>query len=472
VKESSSVKKDSLTKSNTQSKGVKTLLGDPKKAIIKLAMPMIIAMSATTIYNLVDALWVSGLGPDALAAVGFVFPFLFMVLAIANGLGIGGGAAISRKIGADDKKKVDKIAVHTLVIMTLIAMIFTLSVFIFASDIFLLIGAGNIAPLAANYARILAIGTMTIFFTYIALAILRAEGDAKRSMFAILLGAGLNIILDPIFIYTFGLGVAGAAWATVLSMSITSVLLFYWLFLKRDTYVSIHFRGFRFSKQIIIDILKVGLPAMIMQLSMSIMMLIMNLIVNSIGGTDGVAVFTAGWRIVTIATLPLIGIATAVVSVTGAAYGSHEFEKLKTSHMYAVKIGIIIEVILATATFLLAPLIAKAFTLAEESARIYDDLTNFLQIICIFYPGVALGMLSSSMFQGIGKGFYALLVTIFRSIILTTPLALIFSTILGLGLSGAWWGIVTANITGSTIAFIWAKIHIGKLLHSKSIQKQ
>ena len=455
---------------NNETNGVQTLLGDPKKAIIKLAIPMIIAMSITTVYNLADAIWVSGLGSDALAAVGFVFPFFFMTLAIANGLGIGGGAAISRRIGANDKEGADNVAVHTLVIMLIISILFTILFFVFAPDIFSVIGAGKTLAMATVYARIMAIGTIAIFFSFIANAILRAEGDVNRAMHAMALGAVLNIVLDPIFIYTFDLGVAGAAWATLLSMSVSSLLLFYWLFLKKNTYISLHFRGFHFNKSAIKDIFKVSFPASVMQLSMSITMLIMNIIIIKIGiingaenPQDGVAVFTVGWRVATLATMPIIGIATAVVSVTGAAYGAQDYKKLNISYMHAIKIGIIIEAVIALFIFFFAPTITVLFTLAETSAHLAPNIIIFLRIACIFFPGIAFGMLSSSMFQGTGHGMNALIVTIFRTIILTIPFAWFFSITLDMGLPGAWWGLVAANSIGSAAAFIWAKIYIKKL---------
>jgi Na+-driven multidrug efflux pump len=113
-----------------QTKGVKALLGDPKKAILSLSWPMIVAMTVQTLYNLVDAIWVSGLGADALAAVGFVFPLLFMGTALATGLGVGGGSAISRKIGAKNKKGADNAAVHTIILMFVLALLYTIPLFI------------------------------------------------------------------------------------------------------------------------------------------------------------------------------------------------------------------------------------------------------------------------------------------------------------------------------------------------------
>lgn len=447
-----------------QTEGVKALLGDPKKAIIKLAWPMIIAMSVQTLYSLVDAIWVSGLGSDALASIGFVFPLLFMGIALAVGLGVGGGSVISRKIGSKDKKGADNAAVHTIIIMVILALLYTIPLFVFSEDIFRAIGAGRTTATAALYARIMFSATIISFFSFIANAILRAEGDAKRAMLAMVLGGLLNVLLDPIFIYLLGLGVPGAAWASVVSMSVSALLLFYWLFFKQDTYVAISFRDFQFNKSIMKDILVVGLPASIMQLSMSIMMFMMNIIVERVGGLDGVAVFSAGWRVATMASMPLLGIATAVVSVTGAAYGARSFEKVDIAHIYAVKIGLIIATSIAAVTFVFAPVITAAFTQSAETARIGDDIITFLRIICIFYPAAALGILSSAAFQGVGKGVYSLLATVLRTIFLIVPLAWVFAVTLEWGLVGAWWGLVIANIIGGTIAFLWMKIHVNALL--------
>ncbi|MCJ7582157.1 MAG: MATE family efflux transporter, partial [Candidatus Aminicenantes bacterium] len=214
-------------------KGVETLLGNPRKAIIKLSFPMIIALSVHTLYTFIDALWVSGLGADALSAVGFFFPFLFMILALATGIGVGGSSAISRRIGAKDKLGADLVGTHTFVFMIFTAFAVTVPLFLAAPSIFTAMGAGHVASTAASYGRILFAGAVIFFFSNVAIAIMRAEGDVKRAMYAMLLGAGLNIILDPIFIYVLDLGVPGAAWATLVSLFVSSTFLFRWLFIKK-----------------------------------------------------------------------------------------------------------------------------------------------------------------------------------------------------------------------------------------------
>ena len=458
------MKNNSTSKAHrSETEGVKTLLGNPKKAIIKLALPMIVAMSVQTIYSFVDAIWVSGLGPDALSAVGFFFPFFFMIIALSTGLGVGGAAAISRRIGARDKNGADNVASHTIVMMLLVSAVITIPFFFLVNSIFSRMGAGRVAPLAASYAQIIFIGTILIFFTHVASALLRAEGDVRRAMYAGLGGAGLNIILDPIFIYTLRLGVAGAAWASVISMSVASSVLFYWVCIKQDTYVSITLNNFCFDKNILGDILRVGLPASIMQIAMAFSVFLLNLIAVRVAGTDGVAVYTTGWRVAMFAALPLLGMATAVTSVTGAAFGARDYAKLDNAYMYAIRIGVYIEFAVASLTFILAPQITSLFTVSHEAVRIADDLITFIRTMCIYYPAAAFGILSSAMFQGIGKGMNSLAVTIFRTIILVIPLVYFFSISLQMRLPGIWWGIVMGNIIGATIAFSWARYVINRL---------
>lgn len=465
-----------------RTEGVRTLLGNPRVAILKLALPMIVAMAVQTVYNLADAIWVSGLGSDALSAVGFFYPFFFMAMALSTGLGIGGGTAISRRIGAQDKEGADNVAIHTIVLMVGIAVMFSIPFFILAPWIFRGMGAGDVTDLTVSYSRVIFGFSIVIFFTNVSNAILRAEGDTKRAMYAIVFGSVMNILLDPIFIYEsfrigsveiplLNLGIAGAAWATVISITTSSILLFYWLFLKRDTYVDFNFRDFQFRWEILKDIGRVGLPASLTQLSMSINMVAMNMVIVPVGGTDGVAIFSTGWRVSTFAILPLMGIAAANTSVAGAAYGARRYDKLSESHRYSVKMGLIIEIVVSVLLFALAPFIMLAFTWSEGSEHLFDDLVMFTRITSLFYMSVAFGMMSGSAFQGIGKGFHSLMVTVLRTVVLTLMMSILLGIVLDLGLRGIWFGIVIGNITGSMLAYAWVRHYIkglrsGRIEHS------
>ncbi len=443
--------------------GVQTLLGDPKKAIIKLSIPMVVAVSAHTIYNVTDAIWVAGLGPESLAAVGFIFPFFFFAMAIASGVGIGGGAAISRKIGARDKDGADSIAVHTIVLMLIHVVLLTWAMLTFAEPALRLMGAGEALELAVSYAHILFAGIGFVFFQQSAISILRSEGDVKRAMYAMVGGAVLNMALDPIFIYALGLGVAGAAWATILSMFLVSALTGYWLFMERKTYVSFRFKGFRFHGAHVWDITRVGFPASVSQMSMAIMAFAVTTIVATVGGPDGVAVYTTGWRIIALAALPVLGVATAVTSVSGAAYGAREFEKIEIAYSYALKVCVAVEGVFALLMVLFASQITWIFTWSSDSERIVNDLIVCLRILWVLLPAAAFGMLSAAMFQGVGKGLYALMTTLLRTLVLNVPLAWFFGIQLDMGLRGVWIGMATAGLMTVPIAFGWAMLLIKML---------
>lgn len=442
-------------------RGVETLLGDSRKAVLKLSGPMIIGMLVQSLYNIVDGIWVSGLGTDALAAIGLFFPVFMVIISLAAGIGVGGSSAISRKIGSRNKKMADSAAVHTLVIGIVIGILLSGFMLLFLKEIFTLIGAkGKVIQLVVSYARVILGGAVLLVFTNIASGILRGEGDTKRAMYAMVLGSGLNIILDPIFIYKLKMGIVGAAWATLASVCVTSVLMIFWLFIKRDTYINIKVTPFKFNSNIVKEILRVGIPSSFAQLSMSLAMFVLNLIVVKAGGTDGIAVFTSAWRIVMIGTVPLLGVATGVTAVTGAAYGARDIAKLETGYLYAIKLGFTIELGIVALIMILAPQLSYLFTYSKGTARISGDLTEALRWLVWFLPSVPFGMLTSAMFQGIGRGENSLAVTILRTLIMQVFFSYLFGISLEFGIVGVWWGIVLGNVTAAAISFVWGRLTV------------
>ena len=451
-------------------KNVKMLLGDPKKAILKLAIPIIIGGAVQTLYNFVDGIWVSGLGQDSLAAVGIFMPFMLILSALAMGIGVGGSSAISRAIGAKDRKRAGNIGDHTIIVGVLIGTIAGFSIFPFLNYIFLTMGASpTTAMLATQYGQIIILGSPFLFLSSLGNAILRGEGDTKRAMYVMIISSILNIILDPIFIYTLNMGVVGAAIATVISIILSATVIMYWLIVKKDTYVQLRLRYFKMKKDIIMEIFKVGLPSSLSQISMSFTMIVLNTIVIMAGGDYGMAVFSGGWRIVMLAIVPLMGFAAAVTAVTGAAYGAKNIENLKTGYYYAIKIGTLVGLITGVIIGVFAPQFTYLFTYSSNSAHLAPGIIEFLRYIVLYFPGVASGMLTSSMFRGIGKGNYSLAQTILRTLVLQILFAYFMGIYLNLGLPGIWIGIVAANWTASIFAFFWGRWVIKKIEISWSI---
>lgn len=450
--------------SRKPSKHVKTLLGDPKKAIIKISVPMMIGMLVQTIYNLADGIWVSGLGPEALSAIGLFFPFFLGIIAIAAGIGVGASSAVSRKIGAKDIKGADNVAEHSILLALLSGVIIT-SIFLpFLKQIFSSMSKNPLTTeLSVSYAKVLFWVSTIMIFNNIANGILRGEGDTKRTMYAMLTGSLLNIVLDPIFIYVLHFGVVGAAYATALSFFVTFILIFYWLFIKKDTFVKIKLKNFKYNPEILKDIFKVGIPSSLSQLAMSLAMFFINLIIVYVYGDRGIAIFTSSWRITMFGIVPLLGMAAGTTAVTGAAYGAKDFNKLKTSYHYAVKIGVIIETLVLIIVLIFAKQISYLFTYSQSSKVISSDLIKTLRIIILFIPFTPLGMLTSAMFQGIGHGLKSLILTFLRTLIGQIFFAWLFAVIFKLSIFGVWMGIVTGNVLSSFIGYSWGYFTLKKL---------
>ena len=262
------------------------------------------------------------------------------------------------------------------------------------------------------------------------------------------------------------MGVSGAAVATVISASIASVLIFYWLLLKRDTYVSLSRKDFNTSWNVIKDILLVGLPASAEFFVMSILGIVVNIMLVLTGGTEAVAVYTAGWRVVMIAMIPAIGIGTAAITVAGAAYGSRRYNNISTALNYSAKLAIGI----ASITGLIIYFFASNIAYSYQSAMMTPSIAAFLQVMCLFLIIVPLGITASSVFQGMGKGLTSLILTVIREVLFISVFAYFLSFVLGIGEHGIWWGIIIGGAFGCAIAFIWATRYIKAL--KKSYHKE
>ncbi|MDR2874042.1 MAG: MATE family efflux transporter [Methanobrevibacter sp.] len=447
--------------SENNNKGVSILQGDPKKAILKLAIPTIFAMLINSVYSLVDGFWVGGLGASSIAAVGFINPLFLIVVGFSNGLGAGATSVISRYIGVKDKKQVDNAALHVLLLTIILSSIFTFILVLFLNEILGFMGLDSrLIDMSASYGQILFSGSVFIVFTSAAYGILRAEGNVKKATYAMLLAAVINIILDPIFIYKLNMGVFGAGLATILSLLMNSILLIYW-FIK-GTYVNFSLKNFKYRWDMVKRILSVGLPAGAEFLIISFLNFFLNSILLMCSDIDGVAIYTAGWRVVMLALVIPLAIGTSVVSVTGANYGAGKIENLKPILNYSIKLGLLIITFVAIFIFIFAPQIGYIFAYLPGLANIRDLITEFLRVTCLFYFFVPIGISATSVFQGIGKGLRSLLLTTVRLFILEICSVYFLAILLGWGQYGVWYGIVLGNALGATFSYLYTLHFINK----------
>ena len=456
-----------------KTKEVEVLLGDPKKAILAIAVPTAIALVAQSVNNLTDAIWVSGLGADALAAVGIIFPLFFIIIAISNGIGIGAASAISKRIGANDKSDADRTASHAIVLIIMASVILTLIMIILLEPLIRFVGGDaseSTIQECINYGRPIAIFTFIFMFAGVLSSILRAEGAAKRSMYILILAAIINVILDPLFIYDYGLGwgMAGAAIATVLAEAVALVIVIYWYFIKKDLFLKFKFKGFKFDKIIIKDIFKVGLPASVELMIMSVVMILMNFILLIAGGDDAVAIYSSDWRLISIVSIPVMGIAAGVVPVCAAALGAGRPDKIKIAFEYSLKIATLSMLIIGIVTAIFAPQILTVFTYDGDTEYLRNGMVEFMRIACLFFPFMALGMVASSFFQSVGMGLKALISSVFRNFLML-PICYV-AMITTSGMTFIWWGASISEIIGCLVIVSWSLLVLRKIVRDHEPQ--
>ena len=442
-------------------KNVELMRGEPERAVKKLAIPIMISMILTALYNIVDGIWVAGLGQTAIAGIGFVTP-IFMVLNGASvGLGNGATSSISRFIGAKNHEMADESAAHALLIFFIASIILTIIFIIIQKPLLESYGAaGQTLNEAVAYATPLFLGLIAFMFSNGCSGILRGEGDMKRAMYVVVATVILNASLDPIFIYVMGYGSAGASLATIVSSAIAALIMLYWILIKKDTYVNVSLKNFKFDAKLTKDILKVGIPSSLDMLIMAIAMSIYLILISQVGGDYGIATFTTGQRLYLFAIMPLTAIGSAVIAVSGSAFGARNGDYLSRAHKYGAKMGLALGTAITLILVIFATPLATIFAYTPETAALVPGIAEYLQIVCPTLILTGIGIPSSFFYQGIGKGNYSLMFTILREIIFVVPLMYFLVFEFNLGLVGIWLGLCIGRAIASVINYAFARYEV------------
>ena len=445
-------------------KNVELMRGEPEIAVRKLAIPIMISMLLTASYNIVDGIWVAGLGQAAIAGIGFVTPIFMVLNGFSVGLGNGATSSISRSVGAKNRERASKAAAHSLLIFLVASIALTVTLLIIQEPLLKTYGAsGQSLTEAIKYGTPLFLGLFAFMFANGGSGILRGEGDMKRAMYAMIVSVALNFILDPLFIYVLNLGSAGASLATIVSSLGAASVIIYWILIKKDTYVNVTFKGFKFDSEIARDILKVGIPASLDMFVMSIAMSFYLIFISSVGGEYGIAAFTSGQRLYLFGIMPLTAIASAVAAVSGSAFGARNWDYLSRTHIYGTKFAMAFSVVIVLILVIFFFFFSMIFAYTSETAPLIPEITNFLRIASFGLLLVGIGMPSSFFYQGIGRGTTSLAWTIIRELILTVSFTYLFGMVLNWGLTGIWVGLAVGRIIASILNFTYARYTIRKL---------
>lgn len=398
------------------------------KLVSSLAIPTIISMLITSIYNMADTYFVSQLGTSASASTGIVFSLMAIIQAIAFAIGIGSGSTISRRLGEQNKEEADILGSSGFVTSLVFGFILLVFGNIFIEPLMIILGSTEtILPYSISYAKYILFAAPFMATSFILNNILRAEGKANLAMVGIGIGGIINIILDPIFIFSFKLGISGAAIATATSQFISFIILFSF-YLRRKTIVQFSIKKISRNINTYFIILKNGMPSFFRQGLASIATVALNFNAGNYGDSAVAAMSIVG-RICMLIFCVVIGYGQGYQPVVGYNYGAKNYHRVKESFLFTLKVGTSIMTVLAIIGFILSPKIMSWFISDLEVIKIG---TNALRYQCLVMPLMTLGVLSNMTFQAVGKPLHATFLTSCRQGIFFLPLIIILPKLFSL----------------------------------------
>ena len=440
------------------------LKGKPEKVIINLAIPIFIYLLVNNSYNIVDGMWITGIGKAAIAGVGAIMPLFTIITGVGMGIGTGATSTISYFIGLDDKDSADNVAVHSIVIMVIVSIILA-AVLILSLDYYLNIFQidSNASNQAVMYALPLFLNSFTFVFVGGLTGVLRGEGETRKPMIASCAGLILDAILDPVFIYTLGMGVMGAAVSTVITSFISLLILVYWIVIRKDTYLNFSFKSFKPDFSIVKRILSVGIPSSVEMLIMTVATTCYLWFISSIGANQGVAIYTAGNKIYYLGMMPISAICMAMVPVIGNAFGQKDTGKIKHVHSFACRLSVGLGILLMICIFIFAEPLSFMFAYTAETSDLLAGLVEFVRITILCLPFLGIGLPSTFLYQGLSKGLQSLSWTLIRELLSAVLFIYLFGFCFSWGLVGVWLGLLVGRTCANILNYIFAKYTLRNL---------
>ena len=402
------------------------------KLIINMSVPIMISMLIQALYNVVDSWFVSMLNTDAFAAVTLAFPIQMLMISVGTGTGVGINSLISRRLGERKFKEANASAENGIFLSILSGIIFALFGIFFAEQ-FIASFTDNpdVIKMGKEYLEICTVFSFGMFVQICMERIMQATGNSFYNMIVQGLGAIINIVLDPIFIFgLFGvpkMGVAGAAIATVIGQIIAMIAGLY-VNIKKNDKISINMFKFRPNFRAIAEIYIVGIPAIIMQSISSVLTIGLNKILMNFS-QSAVSVYGAYFKLQNFIFMPVFGLTNGMIPIVGYNYGA----KYKDRIVRTVKIGVMISVSIMFLGMLLFQLLpAKLLLIFNADSEMLEIGTPALRIISISFMFAGVSIVLSSVFQAIGKAYYSLIISVIRQLIVILPVAYFMARFLGL----------------------------------------
>lgn len=413
-----------------------TMLANQKigKLLYNLSMPAIVAMLVQALYNVVDAIFVGrAVGPIGISGIAVVFPIQLLVMALAQTIGVGGASLISRRMGAGDQNGAGLTFGNMLILAEVLGIALLFFCVSVTEPVLRLFGTTQeIMPAAKAYFQIIALSFPLMTLLMCTNNAVRAEGNAKVAMAVMLVGAILNILLDPLFIFVFGMGIRGAAVATVVAHFIAGCFLIGY-FVSGRSEIPMGLKFLRLNKAIIKEIMAVGSATLARFGAMSFTTALLNNTLGVLGGANAIAAFGIVFRILCFIFMPLMGLSQGLQPIIGFNYGAKNILRVRQSLKLAN--------ISATSVALGGSLILIIFPetilgIFSDDVALIQTSRNALKYMVIGLPLIGYQMIGSGLFQALGKPVPALLLALLRQVLVLIPLILILPKFWGL--DGIW----------------------------------
>jgi putative MATE family efflux protein len=428
--------------------------------LIALSLPGVISSITTTLYNIVDTIWVGRLGHEAIAALTIIFPYQILFYAIGGGTGIGISALVSRRFGERNVDAANRIAGQIFFISAFWGFFFMMVAVFFADDILPLIGATpDIMEYSKQYLVIISYGAPMMILAMVMSSLFRGSGDAIKPMIIMITGTVINIILDPFMILGIGpfpeMGVRGAAWATFIAQSCGALLGLLFIFAGKTSF-HIRVPHIRPVWSIIREIYRVGAPTAVFQVTESVVFFLMNTVIASFGSV-AIAALGLVIRVFDLAYMPIMGVSNGLLPIIGFCFGAGNYKRLWQATKKAIG-GI--SVLLLAMTVIIEIFTPQIIGIFSKEPELLSIAITAMRISMTSMVLVGLSVLSTTVFQGLARGTTALVLSLIRQFIVFLPLLYLCRWLWGL--NGVWisWPIADVGSALVSFAFIYREYRI------------
>jgi putative MATE family efflux protein len=421
------------------------LKGNLYKVIITLALPIMLNNFIQTLFNLADAYYVGQLGYVEFAATAFVWPVNFLFISIGIGISIAGTSILSQNIGGSKYEEANKISIQLIVLTCIISIVFAVVGYFATPLIVGLMGAtGDLAKYGSTYLQITFLDTPFMFFYFSFNAIMNAQGDTVKPTILSGICALLNIILDPIFIFTLNMGVAGAAIATLISKAILAILGVV-ILARYSCIIRPSIKNFKFDKEIIKQLFKIGLPSTIGQSGASLGFLVLNSFILSYGSIT-MAAFGMVNRITSLVMQPAMGIGAAMTAIVGQNLGSSQVDRVQEAFKKSMSLSLYMSITGCILLLVFDNEIINFFIKAEDNPEVITQGITYLKYIAYSMPLMGIFSILQGVFQGSGHTKYSMAMEIGRLWIVRIPMILMFKYLTQAGETGIWFSMSFSNL--------------------------